>query len=66
MKFNYTHGNEAKYMVSVYGWNISDYYYCHEYKQAKELFNKLKELVKDASISIYDIKKDIRKEFAKV
>jgi hypothetical protein len=67
MKFDYTHGNSAKYMVSIHRWNGSDQYYCESFKQAKDLFNQVTEkgLENETSVSIWDMKKDIRKEFAR-
>jgi len=68
MKFDYTHGNEAKYMVSAHRWNVSDQYYVDSMKKAKELFEDIKQTNKgdDVSVSIYDLKKDVRKAFARV
>lgn len=68
MKFDYTHGKEAKYMVSAYCWSGSDQYYVESMTQAKKLFESLKQSNegRDAVVSIYDLKKDIRKAFARV
>lgn len=70
MRFDYTHGLEAKYMVSVYGDTVCDHYYFHYYNAAKKMFNNI---VADCgggfygyTISICDIKKDVRKDFARI
>lgn len=66
MRFDYTHGNEAKYMVSLYGWNVQDYYYYASYKDAKEAFKNIQsEGHKDVALSLWDLKKDVRKEYVK-
>ena len=67
MRFDYTHGNRAKYIVSLYGWNVGDHYYCDSYKQAKRIFDDIKnrEHEKGTTLSLSDIAKDIRKEFMK-
>ena len=68
MRFDYTQGKKAKYIVSVHSWNVSDHYYCNCYKQAKELFDKLRENkeFKGRTVSVYDLKNDIQKNFAKI
>lgn len=68
MKFDCTHGNEAKYIVSRYGWASHDQYYVDSMATAKTLFEELKVMCegKDECISIYDLKKDIRKAFTRV
>lgn len=67
MRFDYTKGEEAKYVVSLYNWNINDHLYYHTYKEAKEHFNKLKNgfFPEGTVVSIYDLKKDVRKAFKK-
>jgi NifB/MoaA-like Fe-S oxidoreductase len=66
MKFDYTHGKTAKYMVSVHGWNVNDQYYYGDYKSAKEMFSRMVDRRLDGvSVSLWDMVKDIRKEFAK-
>lgn len=72
MKFDYTHGNEAKYMVSRYGWATQDQYYVDSMATAKKLFEALKgrnewksTSSEWKSISIYDLKKDVRKAFVR-
>ena len=68
MKFDYTDGNEARYMVSVYGWNIEDQYYVHTMFEARKLFKGLTEAHKDSNvaISIYNLSTDTRKEFIRL
>ena len=65
MKFDYTNGKTAKYGVTVYSWNVNDINYFHYLKDAKAFFEKLKnkEYEPDTIISIYDLKKDIRKSY---
>lgn len=66
MKFDYTKGKEARYIVSLHSWNISDHYYTHTFKDAVKLFDRLKgRLQEGMSVSVYDLKKDLRKAFAK-
>lgn len=67
MIFDRTNGKEAKYMVTLYGWNVNDGYYFHYMKDAKETFEKLKSeyLAEGLVVSIYDLKEDKRKAFAK-
>lgn len=67
MKFDYTKGQTAKYMVNIYRWNTDDQYYVHYYREAKQLLEwaKKKE-AEGTTISIYDIKNDIRKEYARI
>lgn len=67
MKFNFTNGKTAKYMVSVYKWNQQDCYYYHFFKDAMKKFESLKSLPfeKDTVVSIYDVKNDIRKAFVR-
>lgn len=68
MRFDYTKGQEARYMTSVYGVNVEDHYYYHIYKEAKAAFDRLKGLEHEpgTSISVYDLKNDVKKEFARV
>ena len=65
MRFDCTNGKTARYIVSVYNWNIDDHSYYHYYKDAKILFDKLKarDFENGTVISIYDLIKDQRKEF---
>ncbi len=67
MRFDKTNGKEARYMVTLYGWNVEDHYYCDSYKAAKMIFDEIshKDHEKGVALSIYDMKKDIRKAFIK-
>ena len=66
MRFDNTNGKKARYIVSLYGWNVDDRHYYHYYKDAKEMFEKIKVRAKDGcAASIYDLEKDERKAFAK-
>lgn len=64
MKIDRTGGKEPRYMVSIYRWNVSDYFYYHTYKEAKAFYDKVKD-TEQGIISLYDIKKDIRKEYTR-
>lgn len=69
MRFDYTKGQSAKYLVSVYYGMLEDHYYFHYYKDAKKLFEDLKSKKEDlggASVSINDLEKDIRKDYARI
>lgn len=68
MNFDYTKGKSPRYMVFVYRGFTNDRYFVHDYSTAKKLFDELKaqEAGSDSVVSIYDVEKDIRKEFAKV
>lgn len=65
MRFDYTHGNKAKYMVSLYGFNVEDHYYCDTYKGAKAVYDGLlgASHAKGTVLSLSDLTKDVRKEF---
>lgn len=67
MRFDYTKGQKARYIVSVY-WGdmiVEDHYYFHYYKEAEAMFDKLKSDAKEGThISLYDMVKDIRKKGA--
>lgn len=64
MKFDYTHGKEAKYMVSIHGWNFDDHYYFGEAAAAKKMFKEIAERKeKGITASLWDMKRDIRKDF---
>lgn len=67
MKFDMTGGKRAVYLVSLYGVGVEDFYYFHYYKDAKEMFNRLKGAnhKKGTIISVYDLIHDLRKDFAR-
>ena len=67
MRFDCTHGNKAKYIVSLYGWDVEDHFYCDTFKNAKRIFNIAKgtKFRKGTALSLYNIQKDIRKEYVK-
>lgn len=70
MRFDFTKGKTLKYMVSLYmpdGCN--DHMYFHYYKEAKDKLMKLSRsgfYEKGTSFSLYDIVKDIRKEYIRI
>lgn len=68
MMFFCTKGKPAVYLVSIYNWNVEDKTYFHYLKDAKAFFERAKHMPHENGtvISIYDIKKDIRKAFYKV
>ena len=67
MKFDYTKGKTARYMVSAYRWNGSDQYYLHYYKEAKQIFELMKtHESEDTIITIYDMKTDTCKDYRKI
>ena len=68
MKFYHTLGKEPKYMVQVYTEIWDDQYYFVEYRKAMDKFKELKGCAwgEGTSISLYDMRKDIRKEYEKI
>lgn len=68
MRFDYTHGEKARYMVSIYAWNVNDHYYFHSFKDASQFFEKAKKDYegRDYFIGLNDLRRDIRKDWAKV
>lgn len=42
MKFDYTKGRDARYKVTIYGWNVEDTYFFHTHDEAKRFYDKLK------------------------
>lgn len=67
MRFDYTKGQYAKYMVSIYREIGEDFYYFHSFKEAKEFFGRIKESEgKGTTISLWDIKNDIRKDYERI
>lgn len=67
MRFNCTKGKSAKYIVSLYGWDIEDRWYYHYFKDAKARFKQImvSQLKEGYVASIFDLEKDERKAFAK-
>lgn len=67
MRFDFTSGKEARYIISVYSWNIEDHIYYHYYKEAKWYFDRLVEkgFEDGVVVSLYDLKNDKRKCFKK-
>lgn len=62
MRFDYTNGKTAKYILSIYSDVIADHYYYADLASARKLFNKLTsaELPRGTSVHIYNLKKDVR------
>ena len=50
MRFDRTSGKEARYMVTLYGWNVEDHYYCDSYKTAKKILKNIIPLITIVSI----------------
>ena len=66
MRFDRTEGKTERYVVSLYGENVEDHYYYHYYNKAKKLYESMRGEQKPGTVlSIYDVEKDIRKEFSK-
>ena len=72
MKFYHTEG-EPKYMVGLYYWNGNDQHYFDTYGDALAYFRKVERDYADAgkpheavSMSLYDIKKDVRKMYCRI
>lgn len=66
MVFDCTKGKEPVYLVMIHYWWGSDKNYFHYYKEAKEFFEKIcPENHGGCSVSLYDLRKDIRKAFKK-
>ena len=67
MKFDFTKGKSAKYMVSIYMPDgCHDQLYYHYYREAKTKLDKLStcgHYERGTVISLYDIKNDIRKDY---
>ena len=69
MKFDYTHGKPARYLVAITWWNGRDLYYFNAYRGAINLYNTIltnNDYPTGSAISLYDIRKDVRKEFSKI
>ena len=70
MKFDYTHGEPARYLVIITWWNGRDMYYFNTHKEAIKLYKSIQassnDYPKGAVISLYDIRKDVRKEFSRI
>ena len=69
MKFDYTHGKPARYLVMATWWNGRDMYYFSAYRDAINLYKALQangNYHNDTVISVYDIVKDVRKEFSRI
>ena len=67
MRFDYTKGQPAKYLVSIYRETSEDFYYFHYFKAAKEFFEAAR--AKEASgtsISLWDMATDVKKSFVRV
>jgi hypothetical protein len=67
MRFDYTNGRPAKYLVSIYCFNCHDLLLYPDYRTAKAAFKKLKEEPHDKGtvLSLYDYQKDVRKEMVR-
>ena len=64
MNFFHT-DKEPRYMVSIYRWSVSDAHYYRYYRDAKRFYDDQIKSEHDEGtvISLYDIQKDVRKEF---
>lgn len=70
MKFDFTKGKPARYLVGIYMPDgCYDHLYYHYYREAKQKIKQLidsKHYEKGTRISLSDIKKDIRKEYIRL
>lgn len=70
MRFDFTKAKKAVYMVSVYMPDgCTDHLYYHYYKEAKKKFNYLISsgfYEKGTAFSIYNMERDIRKDYKKL
>lgn len=71
MRFDYTKGAEARYMVSLHEELTYDCYYFGNYQSAKRFYDGAVAEARSAkrenlSISLTDIIKDVRKAFTKL
>ena len=68
MRFDFTKGKEPRYLVQVYAEWGNDQFYYYYFKEAMEKFRKLKEKEWGIGtiITVYDMVKDIRKEYVRV
>ena len=62
MRFDYTHGEKARYVVSVYGELVNDSYFFADYEKAKKMFGEISDEYTDKPnqrviIAVWDIKK---------
>lgn len=71
MRFCHTNGKDGRYLVAIHYNVFSDYHYYHYYREAKKKFDELKasgdagHAMKGTALSLYDMVKDVRKEYAK-
>lgn len=72
MKFDFTNGEKANYMVNLYIWDEKtgmwgggDHMYYHSFAEAKSKFKELSDqpMEPNTVISVDDMHKDIRKLF---
>ena len=64
MRIDYSKTGKPKYMVGAHSLMYDDFYYFDTYRDAKNFFDNIKmRREKGTRINLYDIKKDIRKEF---
>lgn len=71
MKFYITSEESAKYIVTEYSSTVEDHWYYPSYREALEKYNKIidrltgyiPDLTRGTVVSIYDLKKDVRKNF---
>ena len=60
MRFDYTHGERAKYVVSVSDWNCGDLYYTSNIDSAMKLFRSITKERTTGMVSVYDLDFDGR------
>lgn len=65
MNIDRTKGEEARYVVNVYWDCISfDRYYYHGYREAKKFYdNVVSDAEQGVTVTLYDLKNDVRKAY---
>lgn len=64
MRFDFTHGKPAKYMVSLYGWNVEDHIYFSEWEAARDCFERKKgNITAGQSLSLVDMANDFQMQY---
>lgn len=68
MNIDRTKGEEARYSVNVYwDWISFDRYYYHGYREAKKFYDQVVSTAEQGvTVSLYDLKKDVRKAYHRV
>ena len=69
MNIDRTRGEEARYVVNIY-WSdciTFDRYYYHGYREAKKFYDQVVASAEQGvTVTLYDLKKDVRKAYHRV